>query len=75
MQRSYRLDCESVLEGTRNFLYFEDFELIAFFDVVEVFQGQTAFEAGFDFLHVVLEAFQRIQLAGPDHDVVAQQAY
>ncbi len=63
------------LQGTCDFLDFKDFELIAFFDVVEIFQGQTAFEAGFDFFCIILEAFQRIEFTGPDHDVLTQQAY
>ena len=74
-QRSYRLEYKSVLQRTRDFLNFEDFELIAFLDVVEVFQRQAAFETGFDILHVILEAFQGIEFTSPDHHVVTQQAY
>jgi hypothetical protein len=63
------------LQRTRDFLYLENFQLIADLDVIEVLQRQAAFEAGFHFLHIILEAFQRIEFAGPHHDVVAQQTH
>src|SRR5690242_16054578 len=47
------------LQRARHFLHFEQLELVAFLDVVEVLQGQAAFEAGLDFLDVILEALQR----------------
>src|SRR3982074_2430256 len=62
-------------QGASHFLDFEHFQLIAFLHIVEVFQGQAAFEAGFHFSHIVLETLERIEFAGPYHDIVAQQAY
>ena len=53
----------------------EDLELVAFLDVVVVLQRQAALEAGLDLAHVVLEALERIELAGVDDHVVAQQAH
>src|SRR5690606_12807533 len=37
-------------------------------------EGDTAIEAGLDLFDVVLEAAQRVDMAGPVHHVVAQQA-
>jgi hypothetical protein len=61
-------------EGARHLCRFEGFELIAFFDVVEVLDRQTALKACFDFLHVILKALQRIEFAGEDDHPIAQQA-
>src|SRR5262245_214968 len=61
-------------ERAGDFLHFEDLELVLFLDVVVALQAQTALEPRLHFAHVVLEALERRQLAGPDHHVVAQQA-
>src|ERR1700722_11717332 len=63
------------LQRTRDFGDFEDFELVAFDDVVEVLDRHTALEALTHFLDVVLEALERIELARVNHDVVAQHAH
>src|SRR5580698_2476553 len=63
------------LQRTRDFGNLEDFELIAFDDIVEVLDRHTALEALTDFLDVVLEALERIELAREDDDVVAQHAH
>lgn len=64
-----------VLQRSCDFLYFKYFELVAFLNVVEILQRQTAFETRLDFLDIVLETLQRIEVACPDDDVVAQQTY
>jgi len=43
-------------------------------DLVVVLQLDAALEAGRDFAHVVLQAPHRLDFAGVDHHVVAQQA-
>jgi hypothetical protein len=48
--------------------------LVAFLVGTEVLQRKTAFEARPYFLHVILEALQRLDLAIPEDDMVAQQA-
>ena len=48
----------SVLQGPRDFLYFKDFELIAFLDVIEILQGEAAFKAGFDFFDYIFESLK-----------------
>src|SRR5579875_2894175 len=63
------------LQRTRDFRDFEDFELIAFDDIVEVLHRHTALEALTHFLDIVLEALERIELASVDDDVVAQHAH
>src|SRR3546814_3576008 len=62
------------LQGAGDLLDFEDFQLVAHLDVVAAAQRQAAIEARLDFLDVVFEAAQRIEVAGPVYDVVAQQA-
>src|SRR6478735_9242671 len=64
----------TALQGPGDFLDFEEFELVAFLDVVVVLQLDAALEAFLDFAHVVLDPLERLELAGVDHDVVAQQA-
>src|ERR1041385_7099956 len=54
-------------------LHGEDFNDVAYLDVVEAFEADAAFEAGLHFADVVLEAAQRADLAFEHHDVVAQQ--
>src|SRR6185437_1524518 len=63
------------LQRTRDFGDLEHFELIAFHDIVEVLDRHTALEALLHFLHVVLEALERIEFAREDDDVVAQHAH
>src|SRR5438046_9789671 len=63
------------LERPRHFLDFVDFELVADFEVVEVFHGHAALETGLYFTHVVLEALERIDIARMDDHVVAQHAH
>ena len=52
----------------------ERFDNVAGFDVAIVGDADAAFEAGFDFAGIILEAAQAFHLAGVDHDVVAKQA-
>src|SRR5450830_1861888 len=65
----------SRLQGARHFGHFEHLEDVAHDDVVVVLQRQAALQAGANFLRIVLESLERIDLAGPDDDVVAQQAH
>src|SRR6202790_2861197 len=53
----------------------EGFQDIALFDVAEVVESDAAFHAALDFADVVLEAPQRADFAGVDHDVIAQHAH
>src|SRR6476469_9522662 len=62
------------LQRPRDFLDLEELELVAFLDVVVVLQLDTALEAFLDFAHVVLHPLERLELAGVDHHVLAQQA-
>src|SRR6266568_640656 len=71
--RSWRM--ARTLQCPRHFLDFVDFELVADLEVVEVFHGHAALETGFHFAHVVLETFERIDLARVDNHVVAQYAH
>ena len=48
------------LERTRHFLDLEEFELVAFFDVVVVLELDTALEAFLDFSRIIFKALQRI---------------
>jgi hypothetical protein len=52
----------------------EELQLITFLDVVVVLELDTALEAFAHLAHVVLEALDRVDFAGVDHHVVAQQA-
>src|SRR5438270_7541472 len=61
------------LQRPRDFLDFEEFELVAFLDVVVALELDAALEAFLDFAHVVLQALERFDLARVDHHVVAQQ--
>ena len=45
-----------LLQSTSDFLNLKDLELIAFFDVIEVFQRQTALEARLHLFDVIFEA-------------------
>src|SRR5450759_775392 len=65
----------SKLQGARNLNDFVGFELVAHDQIVVIFQRQAAFEIGFNFFYVILEAFQRIQFTVVDHHVVAQHAH
>src|SRR5580704_16624602 len=51
----------------------ESLDHIAGLEVVVIHQRNTAFEAGLHFTRVVLEALERIDLAGMNQNVVAQQ--
>src|SRR6478736_1500425 len=64
----------AALQRSSHFLDLEDFQLVAFLDLVVVLQLDAALEAFLDFAHVVLQAANRFDLAGVDDDVVAQQA-
>lgn len=63
------------LQCAGNFFDFKNFKLIANFDIGIATQGDTAIEAGLDFLDVILEALERIERTGPVHHVVTQQAH
>ena len=58
-----------------NFLHGEGFDDVAFFDVVELFDGQAALVPGHDLLHGVLEPLQRGQHALVNYDAVAHQTH
>src|SRR6185295_15488646 len=60
------------LQRPRDLDYFVGLQLVSHLDIVEALDRKTAFETGFDFAHVVLEALQRIELSGVENDVVAQ---
>src|SRR5204863_7292029 len=62
------------LQRSGDFLDLEELEQVAFLDVVVVLQLDAALEAGSDLAHVVLHPPHRLDLAGVDDDVVAQQA-
>ena len=51
----------------------EGFDDIALLDVIEVLDAHAALLPGAHFVDIVLEAPQRAELAGVDHDAVAQQ--
>src|SRR5690606_14076622 len=53
----------------------ETFDDVAGTDVFVVLEGHTAFLADLDFLDLVLEALERLELAFVDDDVVAQEAH
>ena len=58
-------------------LYFNfliGFNNVAFFDVIAIGQGNTALKVGGDFFHIVLEAFESIDLAGEYDNAVADEA-
>src|SRR5262249_36815591 len=57
----------------RDALHREHFDEIADLDVVEPFEADAAFEAGFHLGRIVFEPAKRSNLALIDHDVVAQQ--
>ena len=48
----------AISEGTRHFLDLVGFQLVALLQIVEIAQGQTAFEAGLHFAHIILEALE-----------------
>src|SRR6476646_1162651 len=62
------------LQRSGDFLDLEELEQVAFLDVVVVLQLDAALEAGRDLADVVLHAPHRLDLAGVDDDVLAQQA-
>src|SRR6476659_4669005 len=62
------------LQRSGDFLDLEELEQVAFLDVVVVLQLDAALEAGGDLADVVLDAAHRLDLAGVDDDVLAQQA-
>jgi len=59
------------LQRPRHFGYIEHFKLITRLIVGVILQRHPTFKAGADFLHVVFKAFERLQIAFPDHHVVA----
>ena len=72
--RSIEPHAELSLERTGDFGHLEDFELIVNLNVIVTLETQTAFAAGLNFAHIVLEVLQAGEFAGPDHHVVAQEA-
>src|ERR1700682_41437 len=54
---------------------FKDLELVAFLEVREVLKRHAALEARFHFAHVVLEALERVDIAGMDDHAVAKHAH
>src|SRR3989442_4814165 len=65
---------KGLLQTSRNLQDLEHLELVAFLEIREVLQRHAALEARLDLAHVVLEALERVDLAGMDDDVVAQHA-
>ena len=61
------------LQRPRDFPNFEEFQLIAFDDVVVILDIQAAFETLLHFARIVLEAFERLEFTREDDHVVAQQ--
>src|SRR5438874_10666162 len=59
---------EELRDRARDLDHLEDLDLVAHLDVVEVLERQPALEPGLHLAHVVLEALERIELAGVDHD-------
>src|SRR4029078_5280479 len=62
------------LQRSGDFLDLEELEQVAFLDVVVVLQLDAASEPGRDHANIVLHAPHRLDLAGVDDDVLAQQA-
>src|SRR3982750_4475919 len=62
------------LQRSGDFLDLEELEQVAFLDVVVVLQLDAALESGGDLADVVLHPPHRLDLAGVDDDVLAQQA-
>ena len=60
------------LHRTRNFNPFEDFNLIAHFDIIVVSDANAAFSARLDFINVILEPPQGIQFPFMDHHVIPE---
>src|SRR5210317_1763072 len=63
-----------LLEGCFELLELVSFDDIAGLDVIVILEANTTFVVVIDFLDIILEAPQRRKLAGPDNDIVAQQA-
>ena len=61
-------------DGTLDFDDFEYFDHIASADVVVVLNADTTFHTVTDFVNVIFEAAQGLQLAFVDNHVVAQNA-
>src|SRR3954467_10570326 len=53
----------------------EHLELVADLEVVEVLEAEAALEALLHLAHVLLEALERIELAGVDHHAAADEAH
>lgn len=68
---TYHTNC--ALQRTCDLFDFEEFQHIAFNDIVVVLDGQTALEVFFDFFGVVFETLQTVEFAREDDHVVAQQ--
>ena len=66
--------CCLCVELLLDFYFLEGFDDVAFLDVVAVGQADTALEVGVHFLHVVFEAFERVDFAREDYDAVADEA-
>src|ERR1041385_9050347 len=62
----------TALQRPRDLDGLEHLELVAFLDVREVLQRHAALESRLHLAHVVLEALERIDVAGVDDHVVAQ---
>src|SRR5688500_18452031 len=62
------------LQRLFDFFDLERFDDVAFFELGEALEADTALEAFFDVLGVVLEAFQTADLALPERGAVAQEA-
>lgn len=61
--RSIEPHAELSLERTGDFGHLEDFELIVNLNVIVALETQTAFAAGLNFAHIVLEVLQAGELA------------
>ena len=65
---------KTLSDGTLDFDDFEYFDHIASADVVVVLNADTTFHTVTDFVNVIFEAAQGLQLAFVDNHVVAQNA-
>src|SRR5688572_9677331 len=62
-------------DGPRDLDHLEDLDLVANLDVVEALDRQAALEAGLHLAHVLLEALERIELAGVHDDAGTDHAH
>src|SRR4051794_39475394 len=67
--------CQGLLELPLHLARLEDLEDVALLDVAVALERDAALVAVGDLAHVLLEAAQRADPAGPDHSAVAHKAH